>query len=147
MALVFGSQWCCLASCPMAFMKLEKPNGVKWVARRSTEPVQELIAADRALFTLRRRFEQLGIQPANPVDLDAGATSEDFLIVMEVETADHPLDRSVMCVGVPATSVRLAVDDARGSSQPDKLHVVKKATVQATIVPDSSECLLPQLTR
>lgn len=146
-ALVFGSQRCCLAPCPVALVEFEKPDGVKRVVRRSTETVYELVAADRALFTLGCRFEQFGVQRAKPVDFDADAGAKDFLIMMEVETADHPLDRSVMCVRVPATSVRLTVDHTRGSSQPDRLHSVKKAEAQPTIVPNSSGCLLPQATR
>jgi len=85
---------------------------VKSVVGRPTEPVYELVTIDRALLTISRRVEKLGIQLAKPVSCDADASAKHIVIVMKVETADHPFDRSVMGVGVPATSIRPVVDDA-----------------------------------
>ena len=102
MALAFRLKRFCLARCPMALVELEKPNGVKRVVGHSTEPVHELAATHQALVTLHSGFEKLRIQASEPLGRNAGAGAEDLLVVVEVKTADHPLDRSVMYVGVPA---------------------------------------------
>ena len=130
----------------MALMKLEKPDGVKGVICGPTETVDKLAFADRSLLAFCRGFYKLWIQLAKPVSLDSDAAPEDLLVVVEIETADHPLNRSVMCVRVPATADCLAADNPGRSSQPDWLHFIQKATVQKPIVTHPSQRLGPQLT-
>ena len=77
------------------------------------------------------------------MSLDADAGAKNLIIMMEVKTANYPLDRDVMGVRVPTTSVRLTVNDARGGHQPDPLHFGKKAPVQPAITFNPSECRLP----
>jgi hypothetical protein len=75
------------------------------------------------------------------IDADAGA--KNLTVMMKVKTANHSLDRDVMGVRVPMTSVRLAVNDARRGRQPHSLHFGKKSLVQPAIALDSPECRLP----
>ena len=49
------------------------------------------------------------------MSLEADAVAKNLTIMVEVKAANHPLDRDVMGVRVPTASVRLAVNDARGS--------------------------------
>jgi len=127
----------------VAFVELEEPNRVKRSVGRATKPVYELIVADRALFALSGRLQKVGSQPAEPMSLDADAVAKNLTIMMEVEAADHPLDRGVMGFRVPTTPLALAINDARGGRQPDPLQIGKEALVQPAIASNPPECRLP----
>jgi hypothetical protein len=67
------------------------------------------------------------------MSLDANAIAKNLTIVMEVEAANHPVDRGVMGVGVPTTSVSLTINDARRGRQPNALEVSKEVPMQFAI--------------
>ena len=96
----------------MALMELEEPDGVKRMVDGPPKAIDKLASTDRSLLEVRRGLDKPWVQLGKPVSIDRHEAPEDLLVVVEVETPDHPLNGAVVCVRVPATADCLAVDDS-----------------------------------